>query len=216
MEIYVAYTNFYIVTFVSEFVFQKCQRIITIFWKYSKLYLTKTFTDMASDFILMIMYSPFGYYKHIFVLNGCQWGGERKLRNEQKLFPLLQRKTWWENTWMIWKTFSKFPPFWLNLWFFSSFCLYLPSLSDVYTVLADPTLLERQCFPPKTPPTLIHPSCSVNTKTFIHIFLRNIASVPCKESGWPYCNFSRSFKIQSINTFCARYVLSDKVIKIDE
>lgn len=152
MEIYVAYTNFYIVTFVSEFVFQKCQRIITIFWKYSKLYLTKTFTDMASDFILMIMYSPFGYYKHIFVLNGCQWGGERKLRNEQKLFPLLQRKTWWENTWMIWKTFSKFPPFWLNLWFFSSFCLYLPSLSDVYTVLADPTLLERQCFPQRLLP----------------------------------------------------------------
>lgn len=152
METYVAYTNFYIVTFVSEFVFQKCQRIITIFWKYSKLYLTKTFTDMASDFILMIMYSPFGYYKHIFVLNGCQWGGERKLRNEQKLFPLLQRKTWWENTWMIWKTFSKFPPFWLNLWFFSSFCLYLPSLSDVYTVLADPTLLERQCFPQRLLP----------------------------------------------------------------
>lgn len=152
MEIYVAYTNFYIVTFVSEFVFQKCQRIITIFWKYSKLYLTKTFTDMASDFILMIMYSPFGYYKHIFVLNGCQWGGERKLRNEQKLFPLLQRKTRWENTWVIWKTFSKFPPFWLNLWFFSSFCLYLPSLSDVYTVLADPTLLERQCFPQRLLP----------------------------------------------------------------
>lgn len=152
METYVAYTNFYIVTFVSEFVFQKCQRIITIFWKYSKLYLTKTFTDMASDFILMIMYSPFGYYKHIFVLNGCQWGGERKLRNEQKLFPLLQRKTRWENTWVIWKTFSKFPPFWLNLWFFSSFCLYLPSLSDVYTVLADPTLLERQCFPQRLLP----------------------------------------------------------------
>lgn len=216
MEIYVAYTNFYIVTFVSEFVFQKCQRIITIFWKYSKLYLTKTFTDMASDFILMIMYSPFGYYKHIFVLNGCQWGGERKLRNEQKLFPLLQRKTRWENTWVIWKTFSKFPPFWLNLWFFFQFLSL--STFPIWCIYCAcwPHSLGKAVFPPKTPPTLIHPSCSVNTKTFIHIFLWNIASVPCKESGWPYCNFSRSFKIQSINTFCARYVLSDKVIKIDE
>ena len=209
METYVAYTNFYIVTFVSEFVFQKCQRIITIFWKYSKLYLTKTFTDMASDFILMVMYSAFGYSKHILfsmvvnVEENESWEGSR---NYSHFFKKKKKNPNGKNTWMIWKTFSKFPPFWLNLWFFSSFCLYLPSLSDVYTVLADPTLLERQCFPPKTPPTLIHPSCSVNTKTFIHIFLRNIASVPCKESGWPYCNFSRSFKIQSINTFCARHV----------
>lgn len=209
METYVAYTNFYIVTFVSEFVFQKCQRIITIFWKYSKLYLTKTFTDMASDFILMVMYSAFGYSKHILfsmvvnVEENESWEGSR---NYSHFFKKKKKNPNGKNTWMIWKTFSKFPPFWLNLWFFSSFCLYLPSLSDVYTVLADPTLLERQCFPPKTPPTLIHPSCSVNTKTFIHIFLRNIASVPCKESGWPYCNFSWSFKIRSINTFCARHV----------
>ena len=155
METYVAYTNFYIVTFVSEFVFQKCQRIITIFWKYSKLYLTKTFTDMASDFILMVMYSAFGYSKHILfsmvvnVEENESWEGSR---NYSHFFKKKKKNPNGENTWMIWKTFSKFPPFWLNLWFFSSFCLYLPSLSDVYTVLADPTLLERQCFPQRLLP----------------------------------------------------------------
>lgn len=152
MEIYVAYTNFYIVTFVSEFVFQKCQRIITIFWKYSKLYLTKTFTDMASDFYLNGNVSAFGYSKHtLFSMVVCEeenesWEGNRNYSHFFKEKPGGKILEWYE------KPFQNSLHFDLTSDFFSSFCLYLPSLSDVYTVLADPTLLERQCFPQRLLP----------------------------------------------------------------
>lgn len=112
MEIYVAYTNFYIVTFVSEFVFQKCQRIITIFWKYSKLYLTKTFTDMASDFILMVMYSAFGYSKHILfsmvvnVEENESWEGSR---NYSHFFKKKKKKPQWEKYLNDMKNLFKIP-----------------------------------------------------------------------------------------------------------
>ena len=136
METYVAYTNFYIVTFVSEFVFQKCQRIITIFWKYSKLYLTKTFTDMASDFILMVMYSAFGYSKHtLFSMVVCEeenesWEGNRNYSHFFKEKPGGKILEWYE------KPFQNSLHFDLTSDFFPvSVSIYLPYLMYILCLL---------------------------------------------------------------------------------
>lgn len=136
METYVAYTNFYIVTFVSEFVFQKCQRIITIFWKYSKLYLTKTFTDMASDFYLNGNVSAFGYSKHtLFSMVVCEeenesWEGNRNYSHFFKEKPGGKILEWYE------KPFQNSLHFDLTSDFFPvSVSIYLPYLMYILCLL---------------------------------------------------------------------------------